>query len=63
MAFQIKNFASIVASMINRMSATQNKVTDFNVGAVGRTLIEAPAIEIDQLYQQMFNGLKEAIPV
>ncbi len=49
--------------MINRMKATQLVLTDFNVGAVNRTLIEAPAIEIDELYQQMFNGLKEAIPV
>ena len=63
MAFQIKNFVSIVASMINRMKVTQTVLTDFNVGAVNRTLVEAPAIELDELYQQMFNGLKEAIPV
>jgi hypothetical protein len=62
-AFQIKNFVSIVASMINRMKVTQTKLTDFNVGAIARTLVEAPAAEIDQLYQQMFNGLREAIPV
>jgi hypothetical protein len=62
-AFQLKNFASIVNSMINRMKATQNKITDFNVGAVARTMIEAPAAELDELYQQMFNGLQEAIPV
>ena len=63
MAFQIKDFTSIVASMINWAKSTQTKVTDFNVGSVVRTLIEAPAIEIDELYQQMFIGLKEAIPV
>lgn len=63
MAFQIKNFPSIVASMINWMKVTQSQITDFNVGSVSRTLIEAPAIEIDELYQQMWTGLKEAIPV
>lgn len=63
MAFQIKDFASIAASMINWMRATQQKLTDFNVGSVARTLVEAPAAEIDELYQQMFSGLKEAIPV
>lgn len=63
MAFQIKDFLSIVASMVNWMRATQTKVTDFNVGSVARTLVEAPAIEIDQLYQQMLTGLREAIPV
>lgn len=63
MAFQIKDFVSIAASMVNWMRATQNTITDFNVGSVARTLVEAPAVEIDELYQQMFNGLKEAIPV
>lgn len=60
--FQIKDFTSIVASMINWAKSTQSKITDFNIGSVFRTLIEAPASEIDELYQQMFNGLKEAIP-
>ena len=47
MAFQIKNFVSICAGMINSMRANQTQITDFNVGSVARTLIEAPAIEID----------------
>lgn len=49
--------------MINWMKGTQSKLTDFNVGSVARTMVEAPAAEIDELYQQMFIGLKEAIPV
>lgn len=63
MAFQVKDFSSIVASMLNRMKATTTKITDFNIGSVARTLVEAPAVEIDELYQQIFHGLKEAIPV
>lgn len=63
MAFQIKDFASIVASAVNWMRSTQNKVTDFNVGSVARTMLEAPAIEIEELYLRMFIGLREAIPV
>jgi hypothetical protein len=62
-AFQLKNFASLTASMINRMKMTQTKITDFNVGAVIRTMLESPAAELDELYQQMFNGLQQAIPV
>lgn len=62
MAFQLKDFRSIVASMINHVRGTTDKLTDFNVGAVNRTLLEAPAVEIDELYQQMFHGLLEAIP-
>lgn len=63
MAFQIKNFVSIVGGAINRMRGTQSELTDFNVGSVARTMIEAPAIEMDELYQQMVNGLLESIPV
>lgn len=61
--FQIKDFVSITASMLNWMRASTNRVTDYNVGSVTRTMIEAPAAEIDELYQQMFIGIKEAIPV
>lgn len=61
--FQIKDFVSIAASMINWMRASTNRVTDYNVGSVARTMMEAPAAEIDELYQQMFIGIKEAIPV
>lgn len=63
MAFQIKDAASITASVINWMKAVTKKITDFNIGSVARTLVEGPAIEMDELYQQMLNGLKEGIPV
>lgn len=63
MAFQIKDFVSIAASMINHMRGTQNKVTDFQPGSVARTLVEGPAVEIEELYLQMFIGLREAIPI
>lgn len=63
MAFQIKDFTSIVASMINHMRGTQTKVTDFQPGSVARTITEGPAVEIEELYLQMFIGLREAIPV
>jgi uncharacterized phage protein gp47/JayE len=63
MAFQIKDFRSIAASMINWMRTATQKITDYNIGSVSRTLVEAPAAELDELYQQMFIGLREAIPV
>lgn len=61
--FQIKNFTSIVAGMINHMRGNQRELTDFNIGSVTRTMIEGPAAEIDEAYQQLVNGLREAIPV
>lgn len=63
MSFQLKDFVSIVASMINRAKATQQRLTDFEIGSVARTLMEAPAIEIEQFYQRMFAGIMDAIPV
>lgn len=60
---QLKDFVSITASMMNWMRAAQDKVSDFEEGSVIRTLLEAPAAEIDELYQQMFAGIREAIPV
>lgn len=63
MAFQLKDFAAITGSMINWMRSVQKIVVDFNPGSVGRSLLEACAAEIDELYKQIFIGLKEAIPV
>ncbi len=61
--FQIKDFRSIVASMLNVARASQSQLTDFSVGSVARTLIESPAVEIEELYLQMLLGLQDAIPV
>ena len=61
--FQIKDFRSITAAIINHMRGTQRKVTDFQKGSVARTLVEGPAVELEELYLQMFLGLREAIPV
>jgi uncharacterized phage protein gp47/JayE len=62
-AFQIKSFLTIVASMINRMRATTTVITDYTVGSVARTMIEAPAQEIDALYLAMVQALQDAIPI
>lgn len=61
--FQLKNFVSIAASMLNYVRSTTGKVTDLQPGSVTRTILEAPATEIEELYVQMFNGIREAIPV
>lgn len=63
MSFQIKNFVSIVASQINHARGVTTKITDFQPGSVARTLMEAPAVEVEELYLQMFLGLRDAIPV
>ncbi|MCG8633204.1 MAG: baseplate J/gp47 family protein [Desulfobacterales bacterium] len=61
--FQIKSRASIVASMINRVTAMSDDLTDFNTGSKIRTTLEAVGSEIEEYYQAMLKGLYEAIPV
>ncbi len=61
MSFQIKKFNSIVASMINWVSSATDRITDFNVGSVSRTLLEAVAIELEELYYQLLRAVEEAI--
>lgn len=63
MGFRVKTFVQIVGDMVSHMRASQRRVTDFNVGSVNRTLLEASAAEIDELYQAYAQGLIEAIPV
>lgn len=65
MAFEIKDFASIAASLINIARATlaTGSNTDFNVGSVIRTLLEAPAAEMDILYQSMLQAVLDGIEV
>ena len=61
--FQTKPFLGIVASMINRMRVRTTRVTDYSEGSVVRTMLEASAQELDELYQQMVAGLVAAVPV
>jgi len=61
MSFQIKKFNSIVASMINWVSSATDRITDFNVGSVSRTILEAVAIELEEIYYQLLRAVEEAI--
>lgn len=63
MAFQIKDFASIAAGMLNHARSVTKKITDYQPGSVARTIMESPAVELEELYLQMFGGLRDAIPV
>jgi hypothetical protein len=61
MAFFIKNFESITASLIQRVAHGSTALTDFNVGSKTRTMLEAFAQELEAFYHQMFRGILEAI--
>jgi hypothetical protein len=68
--FTLKHFNAITAGMINEAigqaalrDPLKRVLTDFFVGSVSRTLLEAVAIEIEQLYFRTFLGIRDAIPV
>ncbi len=61
-AFRIKDFNTLIQDMILTARAHTERITDYNVGSVARTLLEAPGLEIDALYQAMYYGLIDAIP-
>lgn len=60
--FTPKAFAKLTADMIERVRASTDKVSDFNVGSIVRTLLEAGAVELDDYYQAVFDGLMRSIP-
>lgn len=61
MAFFIKNFESITASMLQSVSQSTTALTDFNTGSKIRTMLEAVAEEMEFLYHEMFRGILEGI--
>lgn len=60
--FTPKSFFDITADMIEHVRGSTDKLTDFNVGSVTRSLLEADAIELDDYYQAVYSGLTKAIP-
>lgn len=62
MTLTVKPFTQITADMIAHARAINASVTDYNIGSVARMLMEAPAVEIDALYEAFIAGLLEAIP-
>ena len=60
--FTPKPFVEIVAGMVEHARTSTDRLTDFNVGSVVRSLLEANAIELDDYYQEVHAGLLRAIP-
>lgn len=62
MSFQIKNFTEIVSDEIESVRGLTALLTDFNVGSVVRSILEAHAVSIEDLYMAMYTNLTDAIP-
>ena len=63
MGFRLKPFAEITRNMISAARGASPRLTDYQRGSVARTLLEAPAVVVEDLYHEIFLGLKAAIPV
>ena len=61
MGLKMKTFREILNGMIGWISQSNSKLTNFYVGSVIRTLLEAISVEIESLYFQMHRGFRNAI--
>ena len=61
-AFTIRTFLEILSTMVAHARASSLKLTDFNVGSVTRSWLEANAMALDELWVTTGNGIKSAIP-
>ena len=60
--FNLKHFEQISASMMNLMASVQASITDFNIGSVNRTLLEAVALELEEIYYRTYASILDGIP-
>lgn len=60
--FKIKHFDQIVASELNWLASVQSLITDYNIGSVNRTILEAVAMELEEFYYRMIDALEQALP-
>jgi uncharacterized phage protein gp47/JayE len=61
MAFRIKTFDEIVAKMVTWVTGHTTKVTDFNAGSTLRTILEAVAWVIKDIYSDLFITFRTAL--
>lgn len=59
--FGVKYFETIAGSTINYFAGNNSALTDLNVGSRLRTIFEAVAIELEQIYYQLFIGVEDGI--
>lgn len=60
--FNLKHFEQLAASMMNLLASVQDVITDYNVGSVNRTMLEAVAMELEELYYRTYQGILDGIP-
>lgn len=61
MGLKLKTFSEILNNMIGWMVTRGSKISNFAVGSVIRTILEAISLEIEALYYEMSKGYKKAL--
>jgi len=61
--FNLKHFEQLTASKLNWMIGAQGVVTDYNIGSVARTMLEAVSVEEEEIYYRLYRAILEAIPI
>jgi uncharacterized phage protein gp47/JayE len=61
MAFGVKHFETITGSIVRFFSGNNKTLTDFTIGSRLRTAFEAVAIELEQIYYQLYIGITDGI--
>ncbi len=61
MGLKLKTFTETLNDMISWMVTRGSKISNFTVGSVIRTILEAISLEIEALYYQMDKGFKYAL--
>jgi len=59
--FVRKRFGDIVSRMIQWVTTYSTKLTDFNTGSATRTMLEAVAWVVEDLYEDLFLGFREMV--
>src|ERR1035437_6677521 len=59
--FEIKDFELLKSSLMNYIYYSDNSLTDFNVGAVMRCMLESVAQEEEEIYFRLWQGIQNAI--
>jgi uncharacterized phage protein gp47/JayE len=60
-SFGVKYFETIAGSIMSFFAGNNSALTDYNVGSRLRTIFEAVAIELEQIYYQIFVGVSDGI--
>ena len=61
MGLKLKTFSEILNKMIGWMVTRGSKISNFTVGSVIRTILEAISLEIEAVYYEMSKGYKKAL--